>query len=104
MADQYEMVKAIYYDDQGNGWIVGLRIDQAAAGWFTLVDNMNQVTKPQLLKMRHVWGVDTGTGSKQKVWVSDVTVPPWTTDTTFLYVGNTFEIFAKVTERRRNKF
>lgn len=111
MGDQWTMGKGIYEADTLDTYVVGLRLEQIAAGGFVQVSNTTPITLPRNMKMRYVLGTDTFTGATQKLYVASQTDPLWITSSppALFYYGapgfeNTFTVGARIGQKYPGRF
>lgn len=111
MGSQWTMQKGLYVADNGDIFIVGIRDEQRIKGGFILTSSANQVDLPRGLRMRYVLGRDPVLGGFQKLYIASATDPLWLVGaglTSFLYggsgFGTTFDITARIGEKRTNRF
>jgi hypothetical protein len=90
----------IYESDDGNNYVVVLRIDKGTTGNFNSPSLPFVANFPRQYRMRYILGIDPETGSVHKQQVASATDYLFTTATSYIYNDTYYAVSARIAEKR----
>ena len=103
MGINWTMALYNYVSDDGNTYIVPLRIEKGATGNFVAADPGFKASRPAQLKMRYVIGINLQNGAVHKQEVANPGDFLFTQAPFFIYNTITYTVSARIAERRPNR-